>query len=143
MSVSKMNNYVSQWWLSCLRIRLKCGRPEFDPWVGKIPWRRKLQPTPVYLPGESHGQRRLAGYCPWGRKSRTRFSDLVTPPPPCWIGVGSSVNMTGVFMRRTKRTQIHTQQFRQSLNWCIFKRQAYQGFLGPTRRWRRQGRILP
>ena len=39
-----------------------------DPWVGKIPWRRKWQPTPVFLPGESHGQRSLAGYSPRGRK---------------------------------------------------------------------------
>ena len=37
----------------------------FDPWVGKIPWRSKWQPTPVFLPGESRGQRRLAGYSPW------------------------------------------------------------------------------
>ena len=36
----------------------------FDPWVGKIPWRRKWQPTPIFLPGESHGQRSLAGYSP-------------------------------------------------------------------------------
>jgi len=35
---------------------LQCGRPEFDPWVGKIPWRRKWQPTPVLLPGKSYGQ---------------------------------------------------------------------------------------
>ena len=40
----------------------------FDPWVGKIPWRRKWQPTPVLLPGESHGQRRLMGYSPYGCK---------------------------------------------------------------------------
>ena len=40
----------------------------FDPWVRKIPWRRAQQPTPVFLPGESHGQRILAGYSPWGRK---------------------------------------------------------------------------
>ena len=39
----------------------------FDPWVGKIPWRRAWQPTSVFLPGESHGQRSLAGYSPWGR----------------------------------------------------------------------------
>ena len=39
-------------------------RPGFDSWVGKIPWRRKWQPTPVFLPGESHGQRSLAGYSP-------------------------------------------------------------------------------
>ena len=35
----------------------------FDPWVGKIPWRRVWEPTPVFLPGESHGQRSLAGRC--------------------------------------------------------------------------------
>ena len=40
----------------------------FDPWVGKIPWRRKWHPTPVFLHGKSPGQRRLAGYSPWGCK---------------------------------------------------------------------------
>ena len=39
-----------------------------DPWVGKIPWRRKDQPTPVFLPGKSHEQRVLAGYRLWGHK---------------------------------------------------------------------------
>ena len=39
----------------------------FDPWVGKI-WRRAWQPTPVFLPGKSHGQRCLAGYSLWDRK---------------------------------------------------------------------------
>ena len=43
-------------------------RSGFDPWVGKIPWRRKWQHIPVVLPGESHGQRSLAGYSPWGCK---------------------------------------------------------------------------
>ena len=38
-----------------------CGRPGFNSWVGKFPWRRKWQPTPVLLLGESHGQRSLAG----------------------------------------------------------------------------------
>ena len=49
----------------------QCRRPRrcwFDPWVGKIPWRRNWQPTPVFLPGKSHGQRSLAGYSPCGRK---------------------------------------------------------------------------
>jgi len=40
----------------------------FNPRVEKIPWRREWQPTPVFLPGESHGQRRLMGYSPWGHK---------------------------------------------------------------------------
>ena len=43
-------------------------KTRFDPWVGKIPWRREWQPTPVFLPGESHGQRSLVGYNPWGCK---------------------------------------------------------------------------
>jgi len=43
-------------------------RSRFDPWVRKIPWRREWQPTPVFLPGESHGQRRLVGYSPQGHK---------------------------------------------------------------------------
>ena len=48
--------------------RRRCKRRGCDPWVRKIPWRRAWQPTPVFLPGESHGQRSLAGYSPWGRK---------------------------------------------------------------------------
>ena len=46
---------------------LQCRRPGFDPWVGKIPWRRKWQSTPVLLPGKSHGQS-LVGYSLWGHK---------------------------------------------------------------------------
>ena len=41
----------------------------FSPWIRKIPWRRKRQPTPLCLPGESYGQRSLVGYSPWGRKT--------------------------------------------------------------------------
>jgi len=40
----------------------------FDPWVGKIPWKRVQQLTPVFLPGESHGQSSLVGYSPWSCK---------------------------------------------------------------------------
>ena len=43
-------------------------RCRFDPWVRKILWRRKWQPTPVFLPGKPHGQRSLAGYSPGGGK---------------------------------------------------------------------------
>ena len=38
----------------------------FSPWVGRIPWRRTWQLTPLFLPGESHGQKSLGGYSPWG-----------------------------------------------------------------------------
>ena len=50
------------------RIFLQCKRPEFSPWIGKIPWRRAWQPTAVFLPRELHRQRSLAGYSPWVHK---------------------------------------------------------------------------
>ena len=59
------------WWLSGKDSSCQyrsCRTCRFDPWVGKTLWRRKWQPTPVFLPGKSHGQRSLAGYCPWGCK---------------------------------------------------------------------------
>ena len=46
----------------------RCWKLRFDPWVGMILRKRKWQLTPVFLPGESHGQRSLAGYSPWGSK---------------------------------------------------------------------------
>ena len=50
------------------KVCLQCGSPGFNPWAGKIPQRRKWQPTPAFLPGEFHGQRSLVGYSSWGRK---------------------------------------------------------------------------
>ena len=51
-------------WFSGKELICQCRRHGFNPWVGKIPWRRKWQPISVFLPGKSHGQRRLAGYSP-------------------------------------------------------------------------------
>ena len=48
----------------------------FDPWVGKIPWRRKWQPIPIFLPGEFHRQRSLVGCSPWGHKESDRIEQL-------------------------------------------------------------------
>ena len=71
------------WWLSgkesacqCRRLR-RCG---FHPWVRNIHWRRKWQPTPVCLPGKSHGQGSLVGYSPWGHKESdtTEYSHIHT-----------------------------------------------------------------
>ena len=49
----------------------------FDSWVRKIPWRRKWQLTPVFLPGEFHGERSLAGYSPWGHKKLDATERLI------------------------------------------------------------------
>ena len=63
-------------WLSGKEPACQCRRHGFNPWVGKIPWRRKWQPTPVFLSGKSHGQRSLMDYSSWGHR-RVRY-DLVT-----------------------------------------------------------------
>ena len=65
------------WWVSGSVVKnlLQCRRQRFKPWVGKIPWRRKWQPSPVFLFGKSCGQRSLVGYSPWVAKSCTRLSD--------------------------------------------------------------------
>ena len=55
---------------------LQCGRPGLDPWAGKIVWRRKWQPTPVLLPGKSHGERSLVAAVHGVAKSQTRLSDF-------------------------------------------------------------------
>ena len=65
-------------WLGGKESACQCGRHRFDPWVGKIPWRRKRQPTPVSLPEESHGQRSLVAYRPWDCKELDSTERLST-----------------------------------------------------------------
>ena len=57
--------------LSKLPLQCEWGETDDKEGINKDIWRRKWQPTPVFLPGESHEQRSLAGYSPWGHKSRT------------------------------------------------------------------------
>ena len=50
----------------------------FDPWAGKIPWRKKWHPTPIFVPEKFHGQSSLADYSPWGRKVSDTTEQLST-----------------------------------------------------------------
>ena len=75
-SIISMTLEGLHWWLRHLRICLQCRRPRFDSWVGKILWSRKWQPTPVFFRGESHGQRSLVGYSPWGSKESGTIEQL-------------------------------------------------------------------
>ena len=61
------------WWFSGKESACQCRSFRFNPWVSKIPWRRKWQPTPVFLPWKSHGQRSPVGFGPWSQKE----SDVV------------------------------------------------------------------
>ena len=82
----------------------KCERCGFDPWVRKIPWRGAWQPTPVFLPGESHGQRSLVGYSPWGRKELDMTGAIITH----LAAAASPGNMVkGKFMGPTPNTLNH------------------------------------
>ena len=56
-----------------------CG---FDPWIGKIPWRRKWQSIPVFMCGKPHGWRILAGYSPWGCKELDMIEHACAPSSP-------------------------------------------------------------
>ena len=62
----------------------KSRKPRFDPWAGKICWRRKWTPTPVFLPRESHGQRRLVSYSPWGCKESDTTKRLINTHTHHW-----------------------------------------------------------
>ena len=86
------------WSLSGEESSRRPRRRGFEPWVGKIPWRRVWQPTPVFLPGEFHGQSSLAGYSPWGTKNRTcsLWGFLVPQPgtePGCSAVIAWSPNL--------------------------------------------------
>ena len=82
LTLWKVSFQVSRKWHLHLVVRyigkicLQFGRPGFNPWVRKIPWRRKWQPTPVLLPGESHGGRSLGGYSPWDGKESDMAKQL-------------------------------------------------------------------
>ena len=70
----------------------------FGPRVQRIPWRRKWQPTAVFLPGESHGQRILVGYSPRGHKQldMTEYTHTHTPPIPCQILISWGIQLQQV-----------------------------------------------
>ena len=70
------------WWHSGKESACQCIRFVFNPWVGKIPWSRKWQPTPAFLPGKFYGQRSLASSSPWGQKRVGH--DLETKQQQTW-----------------------------------------------------------
>ena len=82
-----VNTRLPRWYSgkesACQFRRVK--RCRFEPWVRKILWRRKWLPTLVLSPGKFHGQRSLAGYSPWGRKSQTRLSTHTPTKYYLWV----------------------------------------------------------
>ena len=81
----------------------------FDPWVRKIPWRRKQQPTPVLLPGKFHGWRSLMGYSAWGRKELDTTEQLHFTSLQGFLFIGLSSHMH--FPRRYSRKKLPYPKF--------------------------------
>ena len=81
------NKIPRGWWLSGKESACQCRRHGVDPWLGKISWRRKWQPTPVFLPGKPHGQKSLLGHSPWDHKDSEMTEQLtqgMCPRSPNW-----------------------------------------------------------
>ena len=83
-------------WLSDKQFIWQFRRHAFDPWVEKIPWRRKWQPPPVFLPGESHGQKSLTGCSPWGHKEVEMTEQLSTQW--AWASIVTWANSLNLFV---------------------------------------------
>ena len=110
---------VTSRWLRQSRICLQCRRPRFDPWVGKIPWRRKWEPTPVFLPGKSQWTEEPAGcsLCGCRESDMTELTTLMEKPKqifgPTQYLEGSTVctflgNQCGILSSKSRKgTQEH------------------------------------
>ena len=96
-------------WRSGTESACQCRRFRFDHWVGKILWRRKWEPTPVFLPGKSHGQRSLTGYSPWGcRKLETTLwlRTHIYTSPHFWTSLPSFPSHPSRSSRNTKQSSL-------------------------------------
>ena len=103
------------WWLGWWRTILQCWRPEFDPWVGKIPWRRAWQPIPVFLPGESPktkapGRLQSMGFQRvwnnWATKHSTAQSNPPKSNPPKYQGSSSISDLWKPYLQGSQ-THLH------------------------------------
>ena len=107
-----------------LRICLQCRRPRVDRCVRKILWRREWQSTPVFLPGESLGQRSPAGYTPWDRKESDTTERLAVPlfaSDPCGVRWVAG-------WERNSQSTVHI----QGIIWLCYSHPAKAAAVGKT-----------
>ena len=97
-------------WLSGKESLCRYRRRRFDPWVGKIPWRREWQPTPVFLLGKLHGQRSQVGYSPWDHKGSDMAEWLSSTHVHTGLAVSPSPRTEVLLRRRDSRHRARTTQ---------------------------------
>ena len=131
-------------------ICLQCGRPGFDPWVGKIPWRRQWQPTMILLPGKSHGRRSLVSYSTWDCKESDTterllsFSVYLNPFPNLAFTfrfLPSTNKMLGLWGDRTLTWRKKNQKVKNTLLSCTHRKLWLQ--LPFSTRLRAPGSLVP
>ena len=88
-------------WLPGKKSSCHCRRFKFDPWIRKIPWKRKCPPIPVFLSGKFHGQRNLAGYSSWDYKE-SETSEQLSPYThleswKCWLSFWQCIRSMTLF----------------------------------------------
>ena len=111
------------WWLRWQRVHLQRWRPGFDPWVSKIPWRRKWQPSPVFLPGESPLTEEPGGLHSTGSQSQTRLRDYAQHTVWEWLGpwyIEGSAKILPPSWNFLGPKKSHYNLFLQSLQWHSF-----------------------
>ena len=107
----------------------------FSPWVGKIPWRRKWQPTPVFLPGESHGQGSLASCSLWGRKELDTTQAIQHACTAWWLRLINAYWMTVVHVNHNnlEECELLFQQPSENVIRCLGRcRAPLTGFIPRT-----------
>ena len=135
-------------WLSGKELACQCRRYRFDPWVRKIAWRRKWQPTPMFLSGKSHRQRSLVGYSSWGHE-RVRH-DLVTITTATMKEACLRIYMAGLEIQEldchpSEKPKPHCLCSRQIFcgHLCVWKGYVLQGRQGAVCRvWVRPGMVF-
>ena len=99
-------------------------KPRFDPWVRKIPWRRELLSTPVFLPGKSYGQRSLVGYSPWDHRVRHNQGTNTSlragmRSPPFELAWGTTLASCFTGWSLVQQVSIHVCSYHHVCPWCL------------------------
>ena len=144
LDVLIFRNSRLSWWLSRKESACQCRRHVFDPWIGKTPWRRAWQPAPLFLPGESHGQRSLVGSSSLGCKDSEMTQRLNTNNSrqhfPAWRIPGTG-EPGGVAQSQTRRKWLSSSSSRSLCKYCSLCLAVSLEYISRSRIAKLKGRV--